>query len=404
MVQRIGLWLGAVLTLICIAVAPYIQPAWLLSLLVIFFSLILYLIQGTKYVSIAIIVTAILYGIGAFPLFVFASTLAIVVAGELAYRTPIPRVNPYIAFLAASTLALLLVWLYLRTGQPLSSSVPLTGLMGIMVAGLIKSALQDREDTLMIEGLAVAMTMYLFSEINYAVDLVLLLIAVIVAFTFGYFAYRFRAADLSGLFSAALVGIILIVFTSDVRWFLIMLTFFILGSAATRFKYRYKVSKGIAQAHGGVRGYFNVFANGMVAIAAAVLFGITQSEAFIALFLGSVATAAADTVAGEIGMTASNPYLITTLEQVPPGTNGGVSPLGLAAGLVASFAVVAVAFLLQVSTLPLLVACTAAGFLGSQVDSYVGAVLENRGVIGNSGTNFIATLSGGILAMLFSLV
>jgi uncharacterized protein (TIGR00297 family) len=69
-----------------------------------------------------------------------------------------------------------------------------------------------------------------------------------------------------------------------------------------------------------MRGYFNVFANGLVASAASILFGITHHPMFIALFLGSVATAAADTVAGEIGLLSLTPYLITTWEPVPPGT------------------------------------------------------------------------------------
>jgi uncharacterized protein (TIGR00297 family) len=69
-----------------------------------------------------------------------------------------------------------------------------------------------------------------------------------------------------------------------------------------------------------------------VATAAAILFGITVHPMFIAMFLGSVATAAADTVAGEIGMTGGKPYLITTWEPVPAGTNGGVSLVGECAG------------------------------------------------------------------------
>jgi uncharacterized protein (TIGR00297 family) len=272
--------------------------------------------------------------------------------------------------------------------------------MGVLVAVLLKSALKDREDALMIEGIAVAMTMFLFWEINFQVGLYLLVPAVIIASTFGFFSYHMHVADRSGLFSGALVGVILIVFTRDVRWFLIMLGFFILGSAATRYRYEYKLTRGIAQSHGGVRGYYNVFANGLVAIAAAVLFGLQGGTMFIALFLGSVATAAADTVAGEIGMTANDPYLITTLEPVKPGTNGGVTVLGEVAGFVGSAAVVLIAFLLGVVTsTDMIIACTLAGFVGTQIDSIIGATLENRHLIGNAGTNLLATLLGGVTAM-----
>ncbi|HJJ82074.1 MAG TPA: TIGR00297 family protein, partial [Methanocorpusculum sp.] len=40
----------------------------------------------------------------------------------------------------------------------------------------------------------------------------------------------------------------------------------------------------------------------------------------------------------------------------------------------------------------------AAGVAGTNLDSLYGAVLENRGVFGNSGTNLLATLSGGLVA------
>ena len=46
---------------------------------------------------------------------------------------------------------------------------------------------------------------------------------------------------------------------------------------------------------------------------------------------------------------------------------------------------------------------TLAGFAGSNVDSLVGALFENKGFFGNAGTNLIATLSGGLVALVLSL-
>jgi uncharacterized protein (TIGR00297 family) len=276
--------------------------------------------------------------------------------------------------------------------------VPLIALLGVVVAVFLKSALHNQVDILMVEGLGVAMTMYFFDELNYEVDLTIILLAAIIAFSFGFLSHRFRVMDMSGLFSSALIGIILIAFTRDVRWFFIMLTFLILGSISTRYKYNYKLSLGSAQGHGGRRGYYNVFANGLVATAAAILFGITQHPIFTAMFLGSVATAAADTVAGEVGMTRSNPILITTRKPVPAGTNGGISFAGEVAGLVAAMVVLGIAFGLNVSSLPLLAIGVTAGFIGTNVDSLIGATLENQGLIGNAGTNLLATLIGGLVA------
>jgi uncharacterized protein (TIGR00297 family) len=250
----------------------------------------------------------------------------------------------------------------------------------------------------------IAMTMYLIDELNYKADLQMVVIAVIVAFTFGYFAFRFKTADLSGLFSVALVGIILIVF-AEASWFIVMLAFFILGSFATKYKYGYKRKLGIEQGQGGARGYRNVFANGIAASAAAVLYGVFVRPEFIVLYIGCVATAAADTLASEIGVTGGTPYMITTFKKVPIGSNGGITLTGELVSLLGGLAISLVALSLNVITPEMAAVCTIAGFVGTNIDSIIGATLENRGYVGNAGTNLIATIGGGVCAVaLFLLI
>jgi uncharacterized protein (TIGR00297 family) len=277
----------------------------------------------------------------------------------------------------------------------------LTIIFGIIAAVLLKVILLKYEDSLVIEGIGIAMTMWLIQELNYQADLQMVVAAVIVGFTFGYFAFRSRTADLSGLFSAALVGIILLVFAAPQgpSWFLIMLTFFILGSAATKYKFEYKKRIGVEQGQSGARGYRNVFANGIIAAAAAVLFGVFQQPVFVVMYVGSVATAAADTLASEIGVTGGIPRLITTLKQVPIGTNGGVTITGELVAFLGGLIVSLVAMLLNVITPQMMIICTIAGFVGTNIDSLVGATLENRGFLGNAGTNLLATLGGGIFSV-----
>ena len=393
MIKPQGLVLASVLTLAFIGLAPLLQPAWLLTLFLIPFSLVLFLIRDTRYVSLSIIALALLYGFGWLSTFVFTCTLGIVVIGEVAFRLTGGKHASYLYHLVAAIGISVAVMLYL------GYTAPLVVVMGVVAAVLLRAALRGRDDALMIEALGVAMTMFLFEELNFEVDLTILVAAAVIAFGFGYTSYRLRVADVSGLFSGAMIGIILVVF-ADVRWFLIMLAFFIVGAGATRYRYSEKEKLGVAQEHGGVRGYFNVFANGLVATGAAILFGITGQPAFVALFMGSVASAAADTAASEIGVTGKKPYLITTLKQVPRGTNGGVTLWGEAASIVAAVLVAAVAWAMGVVD-PWMVAVTvAAGFIGTNIDSLVGATLENSGRIGNSGTNLIATFSGGVSAML----
>ena len=396
MSSQFGDRLAALLALSFVLIAPAVQPPWVLSVMILLFSSILFLIRKTRFLALALIPIAILYGLTLLPLLVFSCTFTIMVMGELAFRWGAGRLQSYLAYIIAAFTGCLLVMVYLQ------EYVPLVALFGVVVAVLLKAIVREREDALMIEALGIAMTMYLIYDLNYQADMVLIAAAVIVAFGFGYFSYRTRTADVSGLFSGALIGIILIVF-ADIRWFLIMLAFFIMGSVSTRYRFSEKERMGVEQAKGGARGYLNVFSNGIVSAAAAVLWGVSGDPLFAALFIGSVATAAADTLASEIGVTGGEPYLITTFSRVPAGTNGGVTILGETVGLLAALLISLLAYLMGVIPLPFIAACTLAGFAGTNIDSLIGALIENRGVFGNAGTNFVATAGGGLCAVLLAL-
>jgi len=392
MFNKMGERLATVLVLSFILIAPFIQPLWVLSIIVVLCSIVMYLIPRTRLLAIALVPIAILFGLSILSLFVFCCTLALLVTGEVIFHGREETMFSYIVQIISGLVACGLVMVYLNTWAPL------VVLFGIVVAVLLKAILRRREDALMVEALGVAMTMFLIDELKYSADLALIAFAVVIAFGFGYFSYRTGTADVSGLFSGALVGIILIVF-GDIRWFLVMLAFFILGSASTRYRWEFKEQMGIEQARGGARGYLNVFANGSVSAASAILWGVTGSPVFPALFVGSVATATADTLASEIGVTGGDPFLITTLERVPPGTNGGVSLTGEVVSLAGAVAISLLAWVLGIADVPITIACIIGGFIGANVDSIVGALVENPGLVGNAGTNFLATLGGGVSAV-----
>jgi uncharacterized protein (TIGR00297 family) len=395
MSDQFGDRLAAILALSFVLIAPVIQPPWVLTIMIVLFSSTLYLIRKTRFLALALIPIAALYGLGLLPLIVFSCTLTIMVMGDLAFRWGEGGLPSYIAYILAAFTACILVMIYLQ------EFIPLVILFGVVVAVLLKAILRGREDALMIEALGIAMTMYLIAELNYEADLVLILAAVVIAFAFGFFSYRTKTADVSGLFSGALIGIILIVF-ADIRWFLVMLAFFILGSVSTRFRYDDKERMGVEQTHGGARGYINVFANGSVSAAAAVLWGITGNPLCAALFVGSVATAAGDTMASEIGVTGGDPIMITSFARVPAGTNGGVTFIGEAVSVIGAFLISLLSFFLGIIDIPTAIGCVLAGFIGTNIDSLIGAIIENPGMIGNAGTNFLATLFGGVCAVVFS--
>jgi uncharacterized protein (TIGR00297 family) len=400
MQRQRGLGFAAALVGGATLVGPYLRPAWLMALVVTLYALILWRFFDTKYLTYTFCALAALYGTGLLPFFVFATTLAMLVLGELVFQTGADDLNTYLYYIISTAWAGVLVMAYLH------ERAILTVIFGIIAAVLLKVILLRYEDSLVIEGIGIAMTMWLIQELNYQADLQMIVAAVIVGFTFGYFAFRARTADLSGLFSAALVGIILLVFAAPQgpQWFLIMLTFFILGSSATKYKFEYKKRIGVEQGKGGARGYRNVFANGIVAAAAAVLFGVFQQPLFVVMYVGCVATAAADTLASEIGVTGGIPRLITSFRQVPIGTNGGITVTGETIALLGGFVVSVVAMLLGVITPEMMAICTLAGFVGTNIDSVVGATLENKGFLGNAGTNLLATLGGGIFAVILYLI
>ena len=189
---------------------------------------------------------------------------------------------------------------------------------------------------------------------------------------------------------------------AGVNWFIIVMMFFILGSIFTKYRYAEKEFLGVAQEKKGRRGYQNAFANAGVGVVGAVLYGLRARH--LLLVLGSIATATADTLASEIGVTGGTPYLITTLQPVPLGTNGGITVKGELACISGAAVISLATFLLGVAPWYICLLGVAAGFVGTNLDSLYGVLFENKGYIGNSGTNLLATLSGGLFAMFICLL
>jgi uncharacterized protein (TIGR00297 family) len=387
-----GRWLAVIGAVIFTLLVPLMPPG-MAGLVLVIVSVLLFIRTRDRVLSAAIIFLGFLSLTGLLPVFVLCATVVIVTTRKLIFSCFKGRPLEYTLSLIGGLLVAALVMEYTGGGTWLSAVV------GVTVAIMLHSILQKNPYAISGELIGVAMVMLLIEDLEYQADFPLVATAAVISFCFAYFAYRLKTADISGLFSAALVGILLIVF-AGISWFLVMLSFFIIGAAATRYQMEYKKSLHVEQEGGGVRGYMNVFANGLVSVIAAVCFGVTQHPGFIVLYLGSVATASADTVAGEIGVCSGKPYLITSLEPVPEGTNGGVSFTGEVAGLSGAAFVSACALLLGIADLSIFIAGMLGGLIGTNIDSLVGEILENRKIIGNAGTNFISTLGGGVVTFL----
>jgi len=208
----------------------------------------------------------------------------------------------------------------------------------------------------------------------------------------------------SGLLAAMVVGLT-VSLLGHWTWLVILIIFLFIGSMATKWRFEEKRALAIQESNEGVRGWRNVMANGAAASLVAVLGWFGEGDWYFLAVACSVSVALSDTLASEIGSLDTRTRSIITLEAVPPGTNGGMSPTGTAAALFGALLIAAVTVLLapvygeQMSVTIIFVVVTIVGWLGCQVDSILGELLENKGHIGKHTVNFLATLSGAAMAV-----
>jgi len=188
--------------------------------------------------------------------------------------------------------------------------------------------------------------------------------------------------------------------------FAVLLGFFVLGTAVTRWGYARKAARGVAEASGGRRGGSHVVANGAVALAAAALARVfPQAGALWAVaYVAAFATALSDTTSSEIGpLSAASPLSLRTGRCVAPGTPGAVSAAGTAAGAAAAAAMAALGWAVGLVDVPGAAAVTVGGFAGNLLESAVTA-WSGRRAPGHGLLNAANTLIGALLSVAIVLV
>jgi uncharacterized protein (TIGR00297 family) len=175
--------------------------------------------------------------------------------------------------------------------------------------------------------------------------------------------------------------------------FVALVSVFALTWLSTRFGYRRKEKLGTAEKLDG-RTALQVLANlAVAAICAAVSAFTVGKAAWLLAVSAALAEAAADTVSSELGQARNEKArLITTWQEVPAGTNGGVSWAGTVAGIVAATAVSWVCVLAGLVPAKWLGISIGAAIAGMVVDSYLGALLQRRALLNNDAVNFLGTL------------
>ena len=218
---------------------------------------------------------------------------------------------------------------------------------------------------------------------------------VILLFILGFITYYRKSLDIFGSAVMVIMGIV-IIFSAGTHWLLLIILFLVMSLLATKYSKKYKMSLGEFE---GRRTSKNVISNGVVACFMAAFGGFYSP--LVGGFIGAIATATSDTLASEIGVLDAHPRLITTFQKVDPGTNGAVSMLGTAIGIVGAAIIGIAAYLLGVMPDPSVSIAVAvvSGTVGCFADSILGALLENRHVITNEHVNLLATIVGAIVGI-----
>lgn len=203
---------------------------------------------------------------------------------------------------------------------------------------------------------------------------------------------------------AAIIGALIgcIVYAGGGLTGLAMMTvFFILGTAATSWKKENKLHIGQHAAHQQTRSVSQVLANAGVAGLAGLLNLLWKGHEPLPeiAMAGSLASAAADTLASELGMLYGRRfYNILTGKPDRKGLDGVVSIEGLLIGTLAAAIIAGVYMLGRGWNGPVFLIIVASGTLGNLLDSILGATLERKGRCGNNMVNFSNTLAAAIIA------
>ncbi len=192
-------------------------------------------------------------------------------------------------------------------------------------------------------------------------------------------AYSKKALTLGGIVLAVIMDIIITVSLGNFG-FCVLITFFAGSVIVDKIKKHGKKTKQKEtepiEKRGDCRDVVQVFANGGVAMIAAIAYLISGEMIFVFAFCASLAEAFADTAASGLGFFAKRTYDVFRLKKCEGGLSGGMSLLGTFSSLVSSAVVSLVVLLFGVVDAAGFAIIFISGFLGSVFDSMLGSLLQ----------------------------
>lgn len=212
---------------------------------------------------------------------------------------------------------------------------------------------------------------------------------------FAAVAYLCRGVTLSGAVAGLAISYAVYV-GAGLAGFATLVTLFVLTWCCTRIGRRRKRLLGVRDDTRG-RTAAQVVSNlGVAGLCALAALAAPAPELLILAMVAALAEAAADTVSSEIGeATGRDARLITTLQRVPAGTDGGVTLAGSCAGILAALLVARVGSWQPLFDSWAFLLAWLCGLLGVVCDSFLGATLEHRRILANNGVNFLSTAFAG---------
>ncbi len=203
----------------------------------------------------------------------------------------------------------------------------------------------------------------------------------LIMLAFSLISYKAKQLTVSGSIVAFFVGFGTTYFLGFGALTTLLLFFLFAGVLSKFSKMRSKFDAEGIQKKGSRRDGMQVFANGGMALVAAVLYALSPSMVALVMFGSSVAEAASDTFAGEIGLLSkANPISIITGRKMRPGLSGAVSALGSIAGLLGALFIalywMSNFFPLEATSFAYASVVAISGFFGCLMDSVLGATVQ----------------------------
>jgi uncharacterized protein (TIGR00297 family) len=297
-----------------------------------------------------------------------------------------------------------------------------------IVAAVVEAASSKGLDNVTVPLVSAALIYYLFSRADSSA--LWLAVSIPVAAVFSLIAFALGALTGAGAVAAFVIGT-LVFAIGKLNAAMALVTFFATSSLLSRIgRARKARARGLSD-KGSRRDLVQAFANGGVALSLLLASMFNPCWWAYMFFLAALASATADTWATEIGtLSRSQPVSLRDFSRVPCGTSGAVSLPGTAAAVAGSCAIGIFAgfYRTEVGFNGFAFAAVAlSGFLGSLVDSLLGATVQaqyarsgggpftevraegsrlarGKSWIGNDLVNFMSTAFAAVVCFLLFLV